>query len=175
MGGNLALLTLVHVMISVLAIGAGFAAIGGLLEGRVRALSTWLFLGSTALTCITGFVFPINGFTPALGVGIVALVVLLPTCYALVLGKLMGRWRVVYVVGAITLVYLNFIVLVAQMFLKVPAMQELAPTQREAPFAIVQLLVFASFVVLGIRANARFKSPNSAPARPSSPAMTAAT
>jgi hypothetical protein len=40
-------------------------------------------------------------------------------------------------------------VLVVQLFLKVPAMQALAPTQSELPFALTQLLVLAVFVALG--------------------------
>lgn len=165
MDENLGMLTLVHVLISIAALGAGFIVLGGLLEAHSRTPSTWVFLASTALTCVTGFLFPINGFTPALGVGIASLAVLAPTCYALLVPRLAGRWRVVYVVGAVTLVYLNVFVLVAQLFLKVPAMHELAPTQREAPFLLVQAAVLASFVVLARRANTSFRLPTLEPVR----------
>lgn len=158
MDATLSVLTLVHVVISLIAMGAGFILLGGLLEGRSGIVPARVFLGTTALTSATGFLFPINGFTPALGVGIVALGVLAPTAYALFARQLAGRWRSVYVLGSVVLVYLNVFVLVAQLFLKVPAMHELAPTQREMPFVVVQLGVLATFVSLGVRANARLRS-----------------
>lgn len=159
MDGNLPALTLIHVLLSLVALGAGFIVLGGLLEGRSRAPATNVFLGTTALTSATGFLFPINGFTPALGVGIVTLAVLVPTMYSLFIRKLAGGSQRVYLIGAVTLVFLNVFVLIAQMFLKVPALRELAPTQREAPFALVQLGALVAFIVLGMRVNARFKSP----------------
>lgn len=153
MAGSVALVTIVHVLISLMAMGAGFVVVGGFLNGRAGSLASLLFLGMTGLTSVTGFLFPWNGITPAAGVGVVSLVVFVPTCYALRRG-LAGRWRSVYVLGTMLLLYFNVFVLVAQLFLKVPAMRELAPTQREAPFLIVQLAVAGSFVVLALRAHA---------------------
>jgi hypothetical protein len=46
--------------------------------------------------------------------------------------------------------YMNFFVFVAQTFQKGPALKAMAPTQSESPFVITQLVVMASFVVLGI-------------------------
>ena len=46
--------------------------------------------------------------------------------------------------------YFNFFVLVAQSFMKVPALHALAPTQKEPPFAITQGVVLVIFVVIGI-------------------------
>jgi hypothetical protein len=60
-----------------------------------------------------------------------------------------GPWRRVFTIGATAGLYLNVFVLVVQLFLKVPAMQALAPTQSELPFALTQLLVLAVFVALG--------------------------
>ena len=36
-----------------------------------------------------------------------------------------------------------------QLFRKVPAMIALAPTQKEPPFAVTQLIILALFIVLG--------------------------
>ena len=52
--------------------------------------------------------------------------------------------------------YLNVFVLVAQLFMKVPALKALAPSQSEPPFKMTQLVVFAIFVVLGVFATLRF-------------------
>ena len=57
-----------------------------------------------------------------------------------------GVWRATFVITAVTALYLNVFVLVVQLFAKTPALQELAPTQSEAPFAVTQALVLALFV-----------------------------
>jgi hypothetical protein len=51
--------------------------------------------------------------------------------------------------------YLNVFVLIAQLFMKVPALKALAPTQSELPF-LVQILVLLIFVGLTILAAKRF-------------------
>jgi uncharacterized membrane protein SirB2 len=48
--------------------------------------------------------------------------------------------------------YLNVLVLVVQLFRRIPALHALAPTESEAPFMITQLAVLAAFVVLGVMA-----------------------
>jgi hypothetical protein len=55
--------------------------------------------------------------------------------------------------------YLNVFVLVVQLFLKVPALNALAPTQSETPFQLTQLVVLALFAALGATAVVRFRGP----------------
>ncbi len=62
-------------------------------------------------------------------------------------------------VSAVLALYLNVFVLVVQIFLKVPAAHALAPTQKEPPFLVVQLIVMALFIVLGIFAVKKFREP----------------
>jgi hypothetical protein len=52
--------------------------------------------------------------------------------------------------------YLNVFVLIFQLFLKVPALKALAPTQSEPPFQIAQGVVLLLFVLLTIRAAIKF-------------------
>jgi hypothetical protein len=52
--------------------------------------------------------------------------------------------------------YLNVFVLVAQAFMKVPALKALAPTQKEPPFLVAQLIVLLIFGALIILATKRF-------------------
>jgi hypothetical protein len=52
--------------------------------------------------------------------------------------------------------YLNFFVLVAQLFAKVSVLQPLAPTQSEPPFLITEVVVLVIFVLLGIIALVKF-------------------
>jgi hypothetical protein len=116
-----------------------------------------LFLFTTVLTSVTGFLFPIHGFTPALGVGIVSCVILLVALFAYYGSRLIGAWRWIYLVTAIAALYLNVFVLVVQSFVKVAALNALAPTQSEPPFMIAQLAVLAIFIVIGLIAAVTFR------------------
>ena len=120
-----------------------------------------LFLFTTALTSVTGFLFPIHGFTPALDVGILACVILAVTLFALYKEHLVGAWHWIYVIGAVASLYLDVFVLVVQSFVKVSALNALAPTQTESPFAITQAAVLAIFVFITLIAVIRFRPPKS--------------
>jgi hypothetical protein len=154
---GLQLYTLLHVAISLAGIGTGLVVLAGMLGGkRLDGWTAW-FLATTAATSVTGFFFPFHGFTPAIGTGIVSMVVLAVALYARYAGRLAGPWRTTYVVTAVTALYLNVFVLVVQLFLKVPALRALAPQQNEPPFSAAQVAVLALFVVLGARAVRGFR------------------
>ena len=155
---NLNIFTLIHILISLLGILSGLVVLGGWLAGRQYARLTALFLGLTILTSATGFFFPLKGLTPAVGVGILSLILLAVSVFALYVRKLEGGWRKIYVITAVTALYFNFFVLVAQMFQKVPALKELAPTQTEPPFGAAQAVVFVVFLILGFGAVKGFRS-----------------
>ncbi|HKB56150.1 MAG TPA: hypothetical protein VKC51_01040 [Lacunisphaera sp.] len=149
--------TLFHVALSLVGILAGFVASFGLLASKLCRISTPVFLWTTLATVVTGFFFPFHGFTPAIGLGIISLPVLAAAFYALYAGKLAGNWRWVYVICAVLALYFNFFVLIVQSFQKIPALNALAPTQKEPPFAIAQGAALLLFVVLGILAISRFR------------------
>jgi hypothetical protein len=154
----LAAFTLVHVVISLIGIGSGFVVLGGLLTRRRLDRWTAVFLTTTVLTSVTGFGFPVDRFLPSHAIAILSLLVLAVAIFARYARRLEGIWRPIYVVGAVVAFYFNFFVLVVQAFLKVPALNALAPTQTEAPFARAQLVVLIAFAVLGVLAVIRFRS-----------------
>ncbi|MGA9037950.1 MAG: hypothetical protein WB505_20300, partial [Pseudolabrys sp.] len=149
--------TVLHVVITLVAIGSGLIVVGGMFASHKLPVTTALFLFTTALTSVTGFLFPIQGFTPALGVGIVACLILAVALFALYKEQLEGAWRWIYVITAIVSLYLNVFVLVAQSFMKVPALKALAPTQSEPPFAITQVATLVVFVVITLIALVSFR------------------
>lgn len=130
--------------------------LGGWLAGYRFEAWTKLFLITTILTSVTGFGFPFHGFTPALGFGIISLVVLAITSYALHSRHLIGAWRWIFVVTAVIALYLNFFVLVVMAFRRVPALHVLAPTQSERPFQVTQLFLLVLFAIFGIIAVRKF-------------------
>ncbi len=154
---GLSTFTLIHILISLAGIVSGLVVLGGWLAGKQFQGWTAFFLVTTVTTSVTGFFFPFRGFTPAYGVGVISLFVLAAAIYALYLRRLSGVWSKVYVINALIALYLNFFVLVAQLFQKTPALKELAPTQTEPPFAISQGIVLLLFIVLGIAAVRQFR------------------
>ncbi len=157
LGMSLATFTAVHVVISLIGIAAGLIVVVGMLSASRLPGWTALFLTTTVLTSVTGFFFPAAQVLPSHVVGVISLVVLAITLVALYGKRLAGSWRWIYVAGAVLALYLNSFVGVVQAFLKVPALNRLAPTQSEPPFFVAQLTVVALFVVLGIRAAMRFR------------------
>lgn len=149
--------TLIHVLISLVGIAAGFGVIAGLQVGKLLPRWTAIFLAMTVATSVTGFFFPFHGVTPAIAVGIISLFALAVASYALYLRRLIGIWRKSFVFATVLSLYLNAFVLVAQLFQKVPALVDLAPTQGEPPFAVTQAVVLIIFIALGIVAAKRFR------------------
>jgi hypothetical protein len=150
--------TLLHVILSLAGIVSGLIAILGLIGNKFSSGMTGFFLVTTALTSITGFLFPIHGITPGLVLGVLSIFVLLVAVVALFVGKLTGGWRGTYVISSSLALYFNVFVLFAQLFAKVPAFKAIAPTQSAPAFGITQLLVMVVFILLTVRAFRQFRS-----------------
>jgi hypothetical protein len=156
LGMSTANYTFLHVLISLIGIGSGLVVIFGCITGKPLDNLTAVFLTTTVLTSVTGFGFPFDHLLPSHKLGIISLVVLAIAIPARYVFHLAGSWRWIYVVGASTALYLNVFVLIAQLFMKVPPLRALAPTQSEPPFLVAQLLVLLIFVGLTILAAKRF-------------------
>jgi hypothetical protein len=161
LGLSIGTFTIVHVIISLVAIVSGLVVFAGLFTSDSRPGWTALFLFTTVLTSATGFLFPFGGPTPAFITGIISLVTLAAALLALYAFGLMAAWRGVYVVTALFALYLNCFVLVVQSFQKIGILKALAPTQSEPPFLVAQGVLLFVFVVLGFLAMRRFH-PNGA-------------
>ncbi len=159
LGMDLATFTVVHVIISLVGIVSGIIVMFGLLGSRQVPGVTAIFLLFTILTSATGFLFPFTKLLPSHMIGIISLVLLAIACIALYGMKLAGSWRWIYVVTAMTSLYLNVFVLVIQSFLKIPVLHALAPSvpPAEPPFAAVQGIVLLLFIVAIIGAVRRFR------------------
>jgi len=155
LGMSLQTFTLLHVLISLAGIASGLFVMYGFLTNQRFNGWTAVFLTTTALTSLTGFLFPFMGVTPGIKLGIISLAVLaiaFVTRYPLHLA-----WRKTYVIAACAALYFNVFVLVVQSFEKVPGLKAIAPTQKEPPFAIAQIVVLVFFVILTTMAVKRFR------------------
>jgi hypothetical protein len=150
-------LTIVHVAISLVGIGAGFVVMRGLLVSKRFNTWTAIFLAATTATSVTGFFFPFERFTPGLAVGILSLMVLAPALASRYYFDRVGPWRRTYVITAMIAQYLNVFVLIAQSFQKIPSLREVAPTQSESLFVLAQLVTLALFIAYTTVVASRFR------------------
>ena len=156
---SLSAYTIMHVIISLVGIATGFVVMAGMLKGQWLDTWTFWFLLFTLLTSITGYGFPFDHVLPSHIVGAISLVTLVIAIVARYAFNHSGAWRWIYVVTALLAQWFNVFVLVAQGFLKVPALKALAPTQSEPPFLIAQTVVMVLFIITGIAALRKFHPP----------------
>ena len=155
------LLTIVHTILSFIAIGLGIIATTGLFAGSHSSGWTKSFFFTALAVTLTGFIFPFTGVTPAFATGIVSMAVLLAWLIAY-RSHLAGSWRWIYALGIVASLYLLIFVTIAQAFQKIPFLQALAPTGSEAPFAIAQVVALIVFIAIGVGVLRRFRPMSSA-------------
>ncbi|MGH6727571.1 MAG: hypothetical protein ACREB8_13670 [Pseudolabrys sp.] len=164
LGMSISLFTTIHVIISLVAIAAGLIVLIGMLGSKRLGGWTGLFLFMTILTSVTGFFFPIHGFTPAIGVGVVSLVILVIAVIARYVQHLAGAWRWIYVVTAVAALWFNVFVMIVQSFEKISILNPHAPQvgppfpePQNTQFAIAQGAALVILAVLGLIAVFRFR------------------
>jgi hypothetical protein len=150
LGMSTAAFTTLHVIISLIGIAAGLIVVLAMCNGRRVSGWTALFLSTTVLTSVTGFMFHSAAFGPPHVIGVISLVILAIAIVALYVKHLAGAARWLYIVSAILALYLNAFVGVVQAFQKVTPLHALAPTQKEAPFLVAQLLLLVFFVCVAL-------------------------
>jgi len=140
-----------HTILSLIAIGTGGCVILAMSKGRSPGWCTIAFLASMILTDVTGFLLPAPKFLPSHLFGILSLLAIAIALAAYYVFHFAGAWRAIYAVAMGIAIYLNFFVLVTQLFLKVGFLHALAPNapdNPEPPFLIAQAIVLAIFVWL---------------------------
>jgi len=156
LGMSTASFTLLHVVLSLIGIGSGLVVVVGMWAAKPLNGWTALFLATTVLTNVTGFLFHSAHFGPPHVIGLLSLLLLVLAILARYSYHMQASWRWVYVVSAVLALYFNVFVAVVQAFQKLPLLQPLAPTGTEPPFAITQALVLAVFGAFTVVALKRF-------------------
>ena len=145
LGLSIAAFTKLRVAISLIGIVSGLVVLYGMLGAQRMPGWTALFLVTTVLTSVTGFMFPAVTLTPAAIFGAISLAVLAVALLALYVFHANGAWRWIYVVTALIALYLNVFVLVVQSFQKIAFLHPLAPNGSEPPFLVAQTILFSPF------------------------------
>lgn len=156
--------TTLHVVITLIAIATSFVVMFALVTSKAMPGWTAICLLFTVLTSVTGFMFPISGFTAALGTGIISSALLIAALIALYAKHLTGSWRWIYVVTAVAAFWFNVFVLIVQSFEKLTFLNAAAPMVGP-PFAepvntrfiVAQSVVLLVFVAVGVVAARKFR------------------
>ncbi len=143
-------LLMLHIILSLLGIAAGLVAVLNLAEGRYRHGWVMGFLILTFLTSATGFPLPPFGLDPPRIVGLITLATVALAGVSLMVFKLAGPWRVGFIIGAVTSLYFNVFVAIAQSFQKIDLLQSIAPAQDSPAFIATQLVCLGIFIRLGV-------------------------
>jgi hypothetical protein len=163
LGMSVGAFTTLHVIISLVAILAGFVVLWAMLANRGADGWTAVFLATTIATSVTGFFFHSIAIGPPHVVGVISLLLLAVSLLALYVRHLAGAWRPAYIVTAVAALYLNCFVGVVQSFQKVAFLNPLAPTGSEPPFLVAQAATLLIFAVLGYLAVRRYHPVMAAP------------
>lgn len=171
-GLSVPVFTVIHVVISLIAIASGLVVVFGLIGSHRLPKLTALFWTMTVLTTVTGFMFFLSptqakAVTPAAATGIVATVFFVLGIVALYGKQVYGRWRWIYASAATVSLYLNLFVLITQSFGKLMFINPAASlTSTAGPpfgqpadfhFAIVQGVVLVICLMLGVVTALKFR------------------
>jgi hypothetical protein len=153
-GMSLSTFTVVHVVLGLLGIATGvLVLLRPSASPKAWGLTT-LFLATTFAASVTGLLYLLPFPRIRLGhwLGVASLLLFVPTLLALWRHRLAGPWRVTYVAGAATLLYLNAFIAVMQAFAKIGFLRPLPSTTLGSPPFLAHLLVLAICVWLAIHA-----------------------
>jgi len=169
-GISLSTYTAAHVTLSLLGIGFGvLVLLRPSASPKVWSLTT-LFLATTLASSITGLLYLVAfpRFGMGHGIAIASLLIFAPTVLALHRHRLAGRpWRLTYVAGATSLVYLNAFIGVWQAFGKIEFVRALPVTTFGSPLLLAHLLLAAVCLWLALHAFAGLQpGPRRAKVRP---------
>jgi hypothetical protein len=146
---SLGILTLFHTLVSVVQIVLGIALVLAFLGHKPTGPLTRWFLIATAVTLVSGFVFPFNGVTPAIVVGILNAAILIVTWFAWQRAGTARLWNTVYALGFLALLFFDCLVLIVQAFQKVPFLHALAPLGNEPAVLVSQTVLLIATVLVG--------------------------
>lgn len=172
LGLSIPTFTVIHVIISLVAIASGLVVVFGMIGSHRLPKLTALFWVMTVLTTVTGFMFFLSPtqakvLTPAAATGLVATVFFVLGLIALYGKHLYGRWRWIYAICATISLYLNVFVLFTQSFQKLKIINPAGHlTSTVGPpfggsvdfhFAVAQGAALLIFVMLGVIAAWKFR------------------
>lgn len=142
----------IHVLLNLMAIGAGATVLFGLLTGKLFSQWSICFLETSLLGSITSFNFSAHHLRPVEEASLLAVYVAGAAILAWRKYHLAGVWSSVFAATATMILYLNVFVAIAHAFGNIGALKALSPAHSMNTFLVMQFLVAVFFMVLGTRA-----------------------
>lgn len=142
------ILTLIHVLSGLAAIGSGARVLWNILDEDPIERWAVIFLRCTLLASVTGLFFPFDHFLPTHWN---AMFSVYATCVAVLAWRksdLSHNWNLVFTLSVLSILFMDIILAIAHIFTFVPALAELSPT-RSWSMLLINISVMLSFAAFG--------------------------
>jgi hypothetical protein len=154
----MSILRFAYTVCDLVAIGAGTKVLFGLLAGQLIEKWAVLFLRCTLAASVIGLFFSLDDFGLVQRCSMLAVYVSGVAILAWRRFHLSGVWHSIFALTITTVLYLNVIVAIDQVFEQMFRFTKLAPAQFELTSRATQCVVMVLFAVIGIVAAKRFHS-----------------
>jgi hypothetical protein len=150
------ILTFLHVVSALLAIGFGAIVLVGILTRQL--LNKWAvrFLRCSLITSLTALLFPFHPFIPTHWAYMLSIYLSGAAVLAWRRFHFAGVWSSIFAMSIPIVLYLDVLAVIVQIFKHIPSLMALAPTLSESPFLVTEFLVLMPFATYGIVAARRF-------------------
>jgi hypothetical protein len=152
----LSIFAFIHVLLNLMAIGAGATVLFGLLSGEFLRKWSIRFLETSLFASITSFTFSAHDLGPAEEASMLSVHVAGAAILAWRKYQLAGVWSSAFAATATMILYLNVFVAIDHAFGNIESLQALSPAHSMNTLLVTQLPVAVFFVVLETRAIKRF-------------------
>ena len=151
----LGILTFLHVVSALLAIGFGAKVLAGILTREL--LNKWpvRFLKCSLVTSVTGLLFPFHQFLPTHLAYMLSVYLSAAAVLAWRKFHFAGIWSSIFAMSIPIVLYLDVLAVIVQVFKHIPSLMALAPTLSESPFLVTEFVVLMPFAMSSIFAAKR--------------------
>jgi hypothetical protein len=152
----MSILRFVYTVCDLVAIGAGTIVLFGLLTGELIDKWAVRFLRSTLAASVIGLFLSLHDFTVVQGCSMLAVYASGVAILAWRKFHLSGVWRSIFALTITTVLYLNVVVAIDQVFEQMFRFTRWAPAQSDLASRTAQYVVMVLFAVIGIVAVKKF-------------------
>jgi hypothetical protein len=143
------ILTLIHVLSGLSAIGSGARVLYEILDEELIERWAVIFLRCTLLASVTGLFFPMDHFLPTHWNAMLSVYV---SCVAVLAWRksyLSRNWNLAFTLSVIAILFMDILLAIAHIFTFVPVLAELAST-RSWQVLLIDISIMLSFAALGV-------------------------
>jgi hypothetical protein len=152
----LSILTFLHIVSALLAIGFGAIVLVGILTQKLLCKWAVRFLRCSLITSLTALLFPFHPLIPTHWAYMLSVYLSGAAVLAWRKFHFAGVWSSIFAMSIPIVLYLDVLAVIVQVFKHIPSLMALAPTLSESPFLITEFVVVMPFVMYGIVAATRF-------------------